>query len=253
MQKPVSPNFYALIIGTEILNGRREDKHFTFLRDELLQRGFKLKASFVVEDDPKLLEDLLRLIKSDKKSVLFSFGGIGATPDDYTRIVAAKVFSDGELVLHPEAKKRIEKQFGAAAYPHRINMAKLPKGADLLDNPINNVPGFYLEKRFFFTPGFPQMAHPMVKEALERFYPKAPKKHRYTLCIQASENDLMDLMQQIPKNVEFSSLAACKDGKYQDVISIASYNEEEAKKWIDFFKKESAKRGFAFQEGEECS
>ncbi len=247
-----NPSFYALIIGTEILNGRREDRHFPFLRDELLRRGYRLKASFIVEDDPKLLEKLLRLVANDPDSVLFSFGGIGATPDDYTRKVTANVLSDGQLKEHPKAKELIEKRFGQNAYPHRIRMAHLPKGAQLLDNPVNQVPGFFLENRFFFMPGFPSMAHPMVKEALDRFYPKARPLYRYTICVEASENDLMDIMQSLPKEVEFSSLPAFEDGRYKDVISIASSEKDLAKKWIDYFKEEVKKRDLSYKEGEQC-
>ncbi len=247
------PNFYAVIIGTEILNGRREDKHFAFLREALLARGYKLKALFVIEDDPALMERVFRLVKEDGEGVLFSFGGIGATPDDYTRAVTAKVFGDGELVMHEEAKRRILAQFGEAAYPHRINMAKLPKGAKLLDNPINNVPGFYLKNRYFFTPGFPQMAHPMVLQALDMFFPKQKKPHRYTICVQASENDLLDIMQRLPETIEFSSLPKIENGRYSDVISIASRDAKEAKQWMEFFVSEVEKRGFAYKEGESCS
>ena len=245
----MKPNFYQVIIGTEILNGRRQDKHFAFLRDELLDRGFRLKASFTIEDDPKLIEDVFRLIKNDPNSVLFSFGGIGATPDDYTRQIAADVFGDGKLYEHSDAKRLIIERFGDAAFPHRINMAKLPKGAKLLQNPVNKVPGFYLEERFFFVPGFPQMAHAMVKEALDRYYPKAKELPRYTICVEASENDLMDIMQRIPKEVEFSSLPAIENGRYYDVISIAG---EKAKEWMEFFKQEVQKRGFRYKEGEKC-
>ncbi|BCD67984.1 molybdopterin-binding protein [Nitratiruptor sp. YY09-18] len=246
------PNFYAVIIGSEILGGRREDKHFAFLRDELLKRGFRLKGSFIIEDDPELMVRTFTLIKDDPHSVMFSFGGIGATPDDYTRKVAAQVFGDGKLVLHEEAKRRIVEQFAEAAYPHRINMAMLPKGAKLLDNPINNVPGFYLQDRFFFVPGFPQMAHPMVLQALEMFYPESLERRvRKTLCVEASENDLMDLMQKIPNTLEFSSLPAMKDGKYYDVLSLAG-NEQEVDKWMEYITKEIEKRGFRYSWGEQC-
>ena len=74
-------NFYALIIGTEILNARREDKHFKFVRDELSKYGHELFASFIVKDDIELIKKSFELIKNDEKSVLFSFGGIGSTPD----------------------------------------------------------------------------------------------------------------------------------------------------------------------------
>jgi len=247
------PNFYQVIIGSEILNGRREDKHFSFLRDELLKRGFKLKASFVIEDDKKLMEEVFKLVKSDPFSVLFSFGGIGATPDDFTREIASKVFKDGKLYPNPQAKELIVKQFGKDAYPYRIEMANLPPDSKLLFNPINNVPGFYLDERFFFLPGFPQMAHPMVKEALDTFYPKSSKLYRYTICVKASENDLMEIMRKLPKEqIDFSSLPIIDEKGYKDVISIASQEEKVAKEWIRFFIKEVEKRGFEYQEGEEC-
>ncbi|MRI59168.1 MAG: molybdopterin-binding protein [Epsilonproteobacteria bacterium] len=252
MKKP-EPNFYQVIVGTEILNARRDDRHFPFLRDELLKRGYWLKGSFIVEDDPDLMKKTFELVRSDPDAVLFSFGGIGATPDDHTRQIAAEVFGDGQLHLHGEAKRLILERFGDEAYPHRINMAMLPKGARLLHNPINKVPGFYLDNRYFFVPGFPQMAHPMIKEALDRFWPKAVKEYRYTICVEASENDLMDIMQALPKDLDFSSLPAIKEGRYYDVISIASKDPQKAKYWIDFFIHEIEKRGFRYHEGERCS
>ena len=165
-------NFYTCIIGSELLNGRRADAHFSLVNTELLKRGWEQKASFVIKDDPKFIADIFRLIAKDDQSVMFSFGGIGATPDDYTRQVAAEVFSSGQMAQHPQAAELITSRFGDASFPNRIKMAYLPKQCELLSNPINQIPGFFIEKRFFFVPGFPQMAHPMVIEALERFYPR---------------------------------------------------------------------------------
>ncbi|MRI83271.1 MAG: molybdopterin-binding protein [Nitratiruptor sp.] len=243
-------NCYQVIIGTEILNGRRNDSHFPFLRDQLLRYGHRFKGSFIVEDDPKLMEELFHLVKSDPQGVLFSFGGIGATPDDYTREVAAKVFGDGKLYEHQGAKELIVQRFGAQAFPYRIEMARLPKGAQLLPNPVNQVPGFFLQGRYFFMPGFPQMAHPMVRYALEKILPRGQSKPRYTICVKASENDLMDLMRQIPPEVELSSLPIIQDGRYYDVISMSG---EGAKEWMDFFTRELRKRQIQYREGEECS
>ncbi len=242
-------HIYQVIIGTEILNGRRVDKHFPFLRDLLLQRGYELFASFIIKDDPKLMEDVFTCIKNDPKSVMFSFGGIGATPDDLTREVAAKVFTNGVMEENGEAKEMIQKQFGKDAYPYRIQMATLPKGAKLLPNIVNNVPGFYLQDRFFFTPGFPQMAHPMIEEVAKWLLP--PKKRfRHTICVQASENDLLDIMKKLPPSIDFSSLPAFQDGRYMVVISLASFDKEEVEKWMDYFKREIRKREFTYKEDE---
>lgn len=246
------PRFYLVIIGTEILNGRREDAHFDFIKNELLSRGWELTASFIITDTPSLIEDVFNLVKKDPKGVMFSFGGIGATPDDFTREVAAKVFRNSQIIQNKKAKELIIEEFKEKAFPHRIKMANLPINCDLLLNPVNNVPGFFLDERYFFVPGFIKMSHPMIKYALDKFYPKAPKKYRFTICVEASENDLLDIMKKIPKSVEFSSLPSIENKKYKDVISIASNSIDEAKRWIDFFKKEVEKRGFKYQMDKEC-
>ncbi|MEJ5168801.1 MAG: molybdopterin-binding protein, partial [Arcobacteraceae bacterium] len=106
------PNFYTVIIGTELLNGRRKDAHFDFVNSELLKRGFEHKASFVIKDEPKFIEDIFKLVKADVQSVMFCFGGIGATPDDYTRIAAGNVFRNGNMEINTGAKELIYERFG---------------------------------------------------------------------------------------------------------------------------------------------
>lgn len=230
------PNFYSVIIGTELLNGRRIDAHFAFLNQQLLSRGWEHKASFVINDDINLMENIFKLIKNDPNSVMFCFGGIGATPDDYTREIAGKVFTSGAMEFHEEAKNRIINQFGNEAYPHRINMAYLPINAKLLKNVVNNVAGFYLEDRFFFTPGFPSMSQAMVIEALDKLYPKSNlKKYRLVMTIETSENDLIDTMKKIPSHIELSSLPKIIGDKRKVVISLAGYDKDEVEKYFGSF------------------
>ncbi|EFU70264.1 molybdopterin binding domain protein [Aliarcobacter butzleri JV22] len=238
-------NFYSVIIGTELLNGRRKDAHFPFLNAQLLERAWEHKASFVIEDDPELMLNIFNLIKSDLNSVMFCFGGIGATPDDYTRQIAAQAFTSGKMEYHEEAKTNIINQFKDDAYPHRVNMAYLPINAKLLKNVVNNVSGFYLEDRFFFTPGFPSMSQAMVIEALDKLYPKSQNKYRKVMTINSTENDLIDTMKKIPKELDFSSLPKFIGNERKVVISLAGYDEVQVdiyfQLFIDFcieFKKE---------------
>ena len=228
-------NFYSVIIGSELLNGRRVDGHFKFLNDELLKRGWEQKASFVIKDEPSFIEDVFKLVKNDPDAVMFSFGGIGATPDDYTRVAAANVFTDGKMEINEGAKKCIVDKFGDEAYPHRINMAKLPVNAGLLKNVVTNVPGFYVNQRYFFVPGFPSMAQSMVIEALNKFYPQNEKKTRYSLKAFCSENDIIDTMKKVPSNIDVSSLPQINGDKRAVVISVASYDKDEAKEYFDLF------------------
>lgn len=228
-------NFYSVIIGTELLNGRRADSHFKFLNDELIKRGWEQKASFVIKDEPPFIEEVFNLVKNDPKSVMFSFGGIGATPDDYTRQAAANVFRNGNISIHADAKKAIIDKFKEEAYPHRINMANLPQGAGLLKNVVTNIPGFYLDERFFFVPGFPSMAQSMVIEALDMFYPENISKTRLSLKAFCSENELIDTMKKIPSYIDMSSLPQINGKQRAVVISIASYKKDETIKYFNIF------------------
>ncbi|WP_419773985.1 competence/damage-inducible protein A [Halarcobacter sp.] len=240
------PNFYSVIIGTELLNGRRKDAHFTFLNEQLLKRGWTHKASFVIEDDTKLMENIYKLIKADENSVMFSYGGIGATPDDYTRQIAAKVFRDGEMEYHEKAQELIINQFADEAYPHRIEMGNLPINAKLLKNVVNNVAGFYLDDRFFFTPGFPSMSQAMVIEALDKHYSKNDLvKYRKTLTAFCGENDLISLMKELPSEIELSSLPKIIDDKRQVVLSLSSLEQtlldNSFQEFIDFCEEKNIK------------
>lgn len=243
-----NPNFYSVIIGTELLNGRREDSHFTFLRDTLMRRGWEYKANFVVKDDVTLLENVYKLVQRDPKAVMFSFGGIGSTPDDFTREVAANAFTGKGTVRHKKAEKIILERLGDRAYPHPIRMADLPEGAELIDNPINKMPGFQLQNRFFFVPGFPQMAHPMIDEVLDRLYPKNLPKYSCNFIVEASEAMLIDIMEQLPDDLELSCLPAFDGEKRTAEIYLADIDEAKLRKWCRFFKEELHKIGLKFKE-----
>ncbi len=236
-------HIYAVIIGTEILNGRRNDKHFTFLRDALLEYGYELYASFIIKDDPILIENIYTMIKNDPNSIMFSFGGIGSTPDDLTREIASKVFRQSKVKRNETFFKAIIEKFGKEAYPHRIHMAELPPDSQLLPNPVNNMSGFALDNRFFFMPGFPQMSHPMVETVLKDFLGKNKAKHRLTLKAKTSENELIHLMQQTPKEIELSSLPILNDTTKEVELSLSGENEKliqtEFQRYLDFLKQKN--------------
>jgi len=219
------PRFFTLIIGTEILNRRRADAHFDFVSKALADKGYTLSGSFIIEDDPALIIQTLQFITSQPNAILFSFGGIGSTPDDYTRQCVAEVLGDGQLYLHAEAKDIIETKLGENAYPHAIKMAELPHGVSLLDNPINKMPAFSLGEKYFFVPGFPEMSHPMITKVIDTLLPQSRKHYRHTLVAHCKESELIEVMEQMPKDVEFSSLPKLKASNTWEVsISVASYD-----------------------------
>lgn len=231
------PAFYSVIIGTELLNGRREDSHFSFFNQELVQRGWEHKANFVIKDDPDFLKEVFKLVKSDSNSVMFSFGGIGSTPDDFTREIASITFTSEYPVRHQEAEEIIIERLGERAYPHPIKMADIPRNSKLIFNPINKMPGFQLENRFFFVPGFPQMAHSMITNVMDEFYPKNSEKFSCSFIAYASEARMIDIMEALSDEVELSCLPSFgKDDKRSAEIYLAHFDKEFLEEQCRFFK-----------------
>jgi molybdopterin-biosynthesis enzyme MoeA-like protein len=187
--------FGVIIIGDELLSGKRQDRHFAQAIHLLAERGLELGWCRIIGDDPELIVETLRQTMASDDAV-FCFGGIGATPDDHTRACAAKA-AGTELKSHPEAVKEIEAQYGAAAYPQRIRLADLPAGSAIIPNPYNRIPGFSL-KQHHFLPGFPEMAWPMMAWVLDRHYGNlhrtVPPIER-SMMVWAREGQLLPLME----------------------------------------------------------
>ena len=240
-------NFYALIIGTEILNARREDKHFDFLRNELMKYGHELFASFIIKDDRELITKSFEMIQSDKDAVMFSFGGIGSTPDDLTREIAAKVFTNADVTPHPQFLSDILERFEDKAYPHRVHMADLPPNADLIFNPINNMSGFSLHNRYFFVPGFPSMAHPMIEDVIKTHFCKSIHKYRKTLIAHTSEDSLINTMQTLPSSVELSCLPMFVNRKPNVELSLSGANKQEIEQYFELFIDELNKKNVYYE------
>ncbi|MDZ7857409.1 competence/damage-inducible protein A [Sphaerotilus sp.] len=173
-------NFGLIIIGDEILSGKRQDKHLAKVIELLSARGLSLAWSTYVGDDPRRITDTLRTAFASG-DVVFSCGGIGATPDDHTRQCAAAALGV-PLALHPEAHELIMERVRQMAiekgwsddpnHPdtiHRTNMGVFPVGAQIIPNPYNKIPGFSVGD-VHFVPGFPVMAHPMIEALLDTRY-----------------------------------------------------------------------------------
>ncbi|MBI4291411.1 MAG: competence/damage-inducible protein A [Betaproteobacteria bacterium] len=159
--------FGALIIGDEILRGKRQDKHFARLIDILAARGLRLDWAQYLGDDPALITATLRRTFASE-DIVFSFGGIGATPDDHTRACAARA-AGVELQLHPQAEAEMRARWGAETTELRLKMGEFPRGSNIIPNAYNRVPGFSLGHHHF-VPGFPVMAWPMVEWVLDKLY-----------------------------------------------------------------------------------
>src|SRR5947209_1967994 len=191
--------FGILIIGDEILSGRRADKHFVKAIELLKARGLALSwARYCGDERPRLIEMLRQTFASG--DVVFSFGGIGATPDDHTRQCAAAALGV-PLRLHPEAEREIRARFpGMEVTPQRLQMGEFPQGAAIIPNPVNRIPGFSVREHHF-VPGFPQMAWPMVEWVLDTRYRDRFDAQKWAeasmLVFEAGESQLIPAMKAV--------------------------------------------------------
>ena len=212
----MTPAFGLIIVGDEILSGKRADKHLAKVIELLAARGLALSyADYVGDDRPRITAALQRAFASS--DIVFSCGGIGATPDDHTRQCAAAALQR-PLVLHPEAKRLITERMqdvareqGEAFDPdradnlHRLNMGVFPEGARIIPNPYNKIPGFSCDGpgggMVHFVPGFPVMGWPMVDWALQHYcapwFNQQPQMERSVVLYGAMEAALTPLMERV--------------------------------------------------------
>ncbi|GAB3770505.1 molybdopterin-binding protein [Ramlibacter monticola] len=213
MTSPSRPAIGLVIVGDEILSGKRADKHLPRLIELLTERGLELGWAEYVGDKPERITDTLRRAFASG-DIVFSCGGIGATPDDHTRQCAARALGV-ELELHPGAERLIRERMqdvareqGVPYEPdrpdniHRLNMGVFPKGATLIPNPYNKIPGFTVGT-VHFVPGFPVMAWPMMQDVLDTSYAHLFRRGAYiersVIVFGSMEATLTPLMEQVER------------------------------------------------------
>jgi len=215
-ESPVPPAFGLIIIGDEILSGKRADKHLPKVIELLQARGLSLAwAQCVGDERTRITATLHQAFASG--DVVFCCGGIGATPDDHTRPCAAQALGVS-LALHPEARDLIVQRMRDLAaergevfdpdHPdnvHRLNMGVFPVGARIIPNPYNKIPGFSCEGAgggaVHFVPGFPVMAWPMIEHVLDTEYApwhtQGAWQERSVVVMGAMEAALTPLMESL--------------------------------------------------------
>ncbi|WP_374608788.1 competence/damage-inducible protein A [Diaphorobacter nitroreducens] len=213
MSNPTPPTIGLIIVGDEILSGKRADKHMPKVIELLGARGLQLAWADYVGDSPgRITATLKRAFESG--DIVFSCGGIGATPDDHTRQCAAAALGV-PLALHPQAEALIRERMqdvareqGVPYEPdrpdniHRLNMGVFPQGCTIIPNPYNKIPGFSVGD-VHFMPGFPVMAWPMIEWVLDNRYAHLFQRDAYleksVIVFGSMEATLTPLMEQVER------------------------------------------------------
>jgi len=216
-QAPLPPEpraFGLVIVGDEILSGKRADKHMPKVIELLAARGLQLSWAEYVGDAPERITATLQRAFA-AGDVVFSCGGIGATPDDHTRQCAGRALGV-PIELHPQAQALIRERMqdvareqGVPYEPdradnvHRLNMGVFPRGARLIPNPYNKIPGFSVG-HVHFVPGFPVMAWPMMEWVLDQQYPhlfhRQPHVEKSVIVFGSMEATLTPLMEAVERD-----------------------------------------------------
>ena len=244
------PEFGLIIVGDEILSGKRADKHMPKVIELLAARGLSLSWADYVGDSPERITHTLRRA-FESEAIVFSCGGIGATPDDHTRQCAAKALGV-DLALHPEAARLIRERMQDVAREqglpyeperednvHRLNMGVFPQGAEIIPNPYNKIAGFHCVGsgggRVFFVPGFPVMAWPMIEWALDthcsHWFQQGAWIEQSVIVFGAMEASLTPLMEQIERQhhgVKVFSLPSVDHPQYGRHIELGVKGEPPA-------------------------
>ncbi|HET7130802.1 MAG TPA: molybdopterin-binding protein [Gammaproteobacteria bacterium] len=205
------PTACVLIIGNEILSGKTQDANLQFLAGELAKLGIKLEEARVVRDDPAAIVRHLNACR-ESFTYVFTTGGIGPTHDDITAECVARAFGV-DLVLDPEAVERL-KRGGRPLNEARLKMAKVPRGAELVDNPVSNAPGFRIENVFVLA-GIPSIARAMFMSAVPQLTRGTPI-HSSSVDVYLREGDFAAALERIQNahpQVEIGSYPFNRDGR----------------------------------------
>ncbi len=220
--------FRLIVVGDEILSGKRQDKHMSKLIELLSERSLSLSHVEYVGDDREAITQVLKRSFSTG-DIVFSTGGIGATPDDHTRQCAAAALGL-HLALHPEAKQLITDRILVMAEGdpvkadlnsrdnlQRMKMGEFPEGSEIIPNPYNQIPGFRI-KEHHFLPGFPVMAAPMMEWVLDHHYSHLCHQQDFVersfiipLGLEASLTPLMESIENGHPGIKVFSLPSVGD------------------------------------------
>ena len=156
----------VLAIGDELLSGRTKDANIGYIAEFLTAMGIDMREARIVSDDEDRIVEALNALRAQYDYV-FTTGGIGPTHDDITADAIAKAFGVG-IDHHPEAVRLLEERYAQMKRfklnEARLRMARIPDGAELIENIISAAPGFHIGNVFVFA-GVPSVMQVMLDAA----------------------------------------------------------------------------------------
>ncbi len=223
-----NPTAAMLVIGDEILSGRTRDANMYHLAGRLSAHGVDLREVRVVSDDGPAIVAAVNDLRKAWQHV-FTSGGIGPTHDDITADCIAKAFGTG-IDVREDARAVLAMNYPrgeADLTPARLRMARIPDGAELIDNPVSRAPGFRLENVYVMA-GVPTVFQAMVETVLPMITGGAPLISE-SVRIDRGESDVAAPLGEIAEaypDVSIGSYPFQRDGKFGTNIVLRSATRE---------------------------
>lgn len=196
-----------LVIGDEILSGRTQDRNIAQVAGWLNLQGIRLAEVRVVADDMAAIGAAVTALRAGN-DYLFTTGGIGPTHDDIT-VDAIAAALGVPVVVHPKARAILEAYYATrgGVTEARLRMARVPDGAELIENQISGAPGIR-HGNIFILAGVPHIATMMLEALSGRLEGGRPLLSR-TIGCWAPESEVADLL-----GATEAAHDACQIGSY---------------------------------------
>ncbi len=214
-----------LVIGDEILSGRTKDKNIGFIAEHCTGIGIRLQEVRIIPDDEAAIVATLNALRK-AYTYVFTTGGIGPTHDDITADSVARAF-DVSIDVDPRAVALLLERIPQADLtPARLRMARIPAGADLIENAVSKAPGFMIENVIVMA-GVPAIMQAMLQAVTPRLKTGA-KMLSQSIRVNAPEGivagPLSDSQRAFP-DVAMGSYPFSENGRYGTNLVLRSTDE----------------------------
>lgn len=218
--KPVTAGF--VVIGDEILSGRTKDKNIGYLASFLTERGIDLSEVRIVPDSQEMIVEAVNTLRS-RYTYVFTSGGIGPTHDDITADAIAAAFGVS-IDKDPRAMAILEAHYPPGEFtPARQRMARIPEGADLIENVASAAPGFRIENVHVMA-GVPYIMQAML-DALTPTLKGGQHMHSHAIDVPLPESRIAEKLAEVQKNFPETSIGSyprSKDGVFSTQVVVRS-------------------------------
>jgi molybdenum cofactor synthesis domain-containing protein len=225
-REPQTVTAAVLIIGDEILSGRTKDTNIGTIADHLTSIGIRLKEVRIVPDEEDEIVAALNAVRT-RYDYVFTTGGIGPTHDDITADAVAKAFGVSIDVDERAVNLLLERIPRDQLTPARLRMARIPAGADLVENSVSKAPGFFLGNVIVMA-GVPRIMSAMLRAVTPRLRTGAKLMSR-TIDARIREGDVAPVLTATQKafpDVQMGSYPYESQGNFGALLVLRSVSED---------------------------